>query len=117
MQIHANEVCILWKLRFSFKGEKRDIDLTSSSLPPNQSTAMSETSVTDTELQPHNPKIGGNDPQRGSQGPEVHAEASTASESDRTLSLPPSTRPPREIHGIKWVFAGKLNILSFLHWR
>lgn len=83
---------------------------------------MSETSVTDTEMQPHMPKTGGNDPQRGPQGSEVHPEASTdesksASESDPTLSLGTSTRPPREIHGIKWVFAGKLNILSFLRWR
>ena len=80
---------------------------------------MSETSVTDVELQPRKAANGW---PLSSRGPDDNLDEerlpnnaastnqSTASSTDRIQPLPaaPSVPPPRDIHGIKWAFAGKL---------
>ncbi|KAF2802515.1 MFS general substrate transporter [Mytilinidion resinicola] len=80
---------------------------------------MSQTSVTHIELQPRIAANGWIDSRQSSRGPEIYPDEerppnnvvstnqSVQSPSDRIQPLPPasSAPPPRDIHGIKWVFA------------
>lgn len=82
---------------------------------------MSETSVTDTEMQPGMTATGWTDSRESSRGLEVHPDedrphsnaanmnqpGKSASDRIQPLTLESSARPPRDIHEIKWVFAGK----------
>ncbi|KAA8652911.1 uncharacterized protein ATNIH1004_001820 [Aspergillus tanneri] len=80
---------------------------------------MSETSVTDTEMQFRMTATGWTDSPESSRGLEVHPDedrrhgnaasrnqpGKSASDRIQPLTLESSARPPRDIHGIKWVFA------------
>jgi hypothetical protein len=76
---------------------------------------MLETSVTDIEMQPRIAVMGKVDSRQSSRGLEVHTDEdgppNNVAGTDRIQPLPlESSDPPspRDIHGLKWVFAGKL---------
>lgn len=76
---------------------------------------MSETTVTDTEMQPRIAVMGKVASRQSSRGLEVHTDQDKApnnvASTDRIQPVPletPEPPSPRDIHGIKWAFAGKL---------